>query len=63
MFGSQRWGSMTKPKLQPPEGAPARNVKRLSRLRSKQVGRLKKVQLELPDGRYLIAYSRESNDA
>lgn len=54
---------MTKPKLQPPEGAPARNVKRLSRLRSKQVGRLKKVQLELPDGRYLIAYSRESNDA
>ncbi|GAC1665003.1 MAG: hypothetical protein PVS3B2_01400 [Candidatus Dormibacteraceae bacterium] len=54
---------MTRPKLQPPEGMPARNARRPSGVTPKQVSRLAKVQLELPDGRYLIAYSRESSDA
>ena len=54
---------MTNPKLRPPEGAPARKARRPSGLRPKQVSRLAKVQLELPDGRYLIAYSRGSSDA
>lgn len=54
---------MTKPKLQPPEGALARNARRPSSLRNKQVTRFTKVQIELPDGRYLIAFSRKSSDA
>jgi hypothetical protein len=32
-------------------------------VKSKQENRLAKMQLELPDGRYLIAYSRASSDA
>jgi hypothetical protein len=63
MFGSRRWASLTKPKLQPPEDAPARNARRPSGLKPKPVSRLAKVQLELPDGRYLISYSRENSGA
>jgi hypothetical protein len=54
---------MTKPKLPPTDGATARKTRRRPGLRLNVENRLAKVELELPDGRYLIVYSHGGNDA
>jgi hypothetical protein len=53
---------MTKQKRQPADGAARRKANRPLRT-GDHPDRLTKVQVELPDGRYLIAYERERRDA
>ena len=53
---------MTRQKRPTPEGVP-RSESKGSVLNGERPERLTKVQHELPDGRYLIAYSRRRTDA
>ena len=53
---------MTRQKRPRADGVPGGKPNQ-SLLNGERPDRLTKVQHELPDGRYLIAYSRESNDA
>ena len=53
---------MTKQERRPADGVRRPKANRLLR-GGEHLDRLTKVQVELPDGRYLIAYGRQSRDA
>lgn len=53
---------MTKQTRRPADGVPRRKANLPLRI-GEHLDQLTKVQLELPDGRYLIAYGRRRRDA